>query len=272
MSAYCIVIGNEKGGSGKSTTAVHLAVSLMKEGFKVATVDADAYQGTLSRYIENRQGTASKKGVDLLIPDHSRIYPSELSDIKLSMEKDEAAVQELMTRLRGRYDFIVCDTPGYRSHMSRCFHNMADTLVTPLNDSFIDVDVIAHIDSSNLQMASPSTYAAWVWEMKKNRAMSKGASLDWIVMRNRLSALYDRNKGNMEKALGALSKRLGFRVISGFSERVIFKEFFLQGITLFDLKLMKMPSRITHIAAKAELYALMQAINVEKLASLKEVG
>ena len=43
-SAHVVVLGNEKGGSGKSTTAFHIAVALLKAGQRVATIDLDCRQ------------------------------------------------------------------------------------------------------------------------------------------------------------------------------------------------------------------------------------
>jgi chromosome partitioning protein len=52
---YVIVVGNEKGGSGKSTAAMHLIVALAKLDFKLGSIDLDARQSSLSRYIANRR-------------------------------------------------------------------------------------------------------------------------------------------------------------------------------------------------------------------------
>ena len=263
--SYCIVIGNEKGGSGKSTTAMHISVALLKLGYKVLCVDVDAHQGTLTRYIENRQRTVVKTKLDLLVPDCHRMHPSENDSIVAAQAQDDESMRAFMAKARETYDFIVIDTPGHKLHLSRVAHNHADTLITPLNDSFVDIDVIASINSESLEMDTPSSYAHWVWEMKKNCAAVQGRSLDWIVIRNRLSSLFDRNKAAMGSALTSLSKRLGFRVVVGFSERVIFKEFFLKGLTLFDLKDMGYTITLSHVAAKSELYALLQAIQLEDL-------
>ena len=263
--SYCIVVGNEKGGSGKSTTAMHISVALLELGYTVLCVDVDAHQGTLARYVENRTKTAETSGKELLTPECHRIYPAEHDSVVAANAKDEVNLRALIASSEKKYDFIVIDTPGHKMHLSRIAHNYAHTLITPLNDSFVDVDVIASINAETLQMEAPSSYAHWVWEMKKNHAATQQKSLDWIVVRNRLSSLFDRNKAAMESALKSLSKRLGFRVVAGFSERVIFKEFFLRGLTLFDLKAMGQTMTLSHIAAKGELYALLQAIQLEDL-------
>ena len=72
-----IVLGNEKGGSGKSTSALHLIVALLKRGFKVGSIDLDARQGTLSRMIENRGNYAQATGRTLVLPEHRRVARSE---------------------------------------------------------------------------------------------------------------------------------------------------------------------------------------------------
>lgn len=263
--SYCIVVGNEKGGSGKSTTAMHISVALLELGYTVLCVDVDAHQGTLARYVENRAKTVKTSGKNLLTPECRRLYPAENDSLVEANKKDEENMCDLMRSAEEKYDFIVIDTPGHKLHLSRIAHNYAHTLITPLNDSFVDVDVIASINAETLQMDTPSSYAHWVWEMKKNHAAKQQKSLDWIVVRNRLSTLFDRNKAAMGTALQSLSKRLGFRVVAGFAERVIFKEFFLRGLTLFDLKDMGQRMTLSHIAAKGELYALLQAIQLEDL-------
>ena len=263
--SYCIVVGNEKGGSGKSTTAMHISVALLELGYRVLCVDVDAHQGTLARYVENREKTVKASGKNLLTPVCHRLYPAENDSVVAANAKDENNLRELMSGAERQYDFIVIDTPGHKLHLSRIAHNYAHTLITPLNDSFVDVDVIATINAETLQMDAPSSYAHWVWEMKKNHAATTQKSLDWIVVRNRLSTLFDRNKAAMGNALQFLSKRLGFRVVAGFSERVIFKEFFLRGLTLFDLKDMGQKMTLSHIAAKGELYTLLQAIQLDNL-------
>ena len=49
---YVIVVGNEKGGSGKTTLAMHVAIALLKAGQSVGIVDLDSNQHGLTRYVE----------------------------------------------------------------------------------------------------------------------------------------------------------------------------------------------------------------------------
>src|SRR5262245_37005174 len=67
---HIIVLGTEKGGSGKSTTAMHLVVALLHEGYSVGSIDCDARQGSFTRYVENRKGTAAQMLVPLPVPRH----------------------------------------------------------------------------------------------------------------------------------------------------------------------------------------------------------
>src|SRR5271170_4560613 len=73
VSAHVIVLGNEKGGSGKSTTAMHVAVALLQAGQRVATIDLDSRQGSFTHYVENRRAWATRAGIELEHPRHYRI-------------------------------------------------------------------------------------------------------------------------------------------------------------------------------------------------------
>ena len=160
------------------------------------------------------------------------------------------------------HDYIVIDTPGSDSYLSRLAHSFADTLITPLNDSFVDLDMLVRVNADSLDILKPSTYSEMVWDQKKQRAIRDGGSIDWIVMRNRLSSIYSRNKEEMEKVLKALSKRIGFRLVDGFGERVIFRELFLSGLTLLDMRENNVPLSLSHMAAKQELSSLMDVIQL----------
>jgi chromosome partitioning protein len=270
-SPYVIVLGNEKGGTGKSTIAMHLIVSLLRQGARVASLDLDARQGTLSHYIANRQ-RAKTEFADLLLSDHSSIYQSSAQDKFVADEEDR---KNLTSALDGchAYDYIVVDTPGNDTFLSRLAHSFADTLITPLNDSFIDLDMLIRLEHGEIEKLRPSTYATMVWDQKKEKAIRDNSNMDWIVLRNRLNPIYSKNKEEMHKILTSLSKRIGFRLLAGFCDRVIFRELFINGTTLLDLKDTGTTMTLSHVAARKELRDLLAALEipVQKKIKLEDI-
>ncbi len=256
--AHVLVIGNEKGGSGKSTTALHIAVALTSDGARVATIDLDARQGTLTRYVENRAAYVKRKGVDLPMPMHAAVPAT--GDPADEKTRFEAALEPAVLGA----DFVVIDTPGSDTHLSRLAHTWADTLLTPLNDSFVDLDLLARVDPETLRIVRPSVYAEAVWKQRQIRSMQGARPVDWIVMRNRLSSLAARNKRDMGAVIETLARRIGFRVAAGLSERVIYRELFLNGLTLLDLKRGSGGPSLTmsHVAARQEVRDLVAALNL----------
>lgn len=266
---YIIVLGNEKGGTGKSTVSMHVLISLLRMGFSVGSIDVDARQGTLSRYLENRAQTSKTRDIPLPTSEHVSILLSQDPSREDAIQEDKQNLENALERLSSNR-FILIDTPGSDSPLSRAAHAIADTLITPLNDSFIDLDMLVRLKSDSLDILRPSTYAEMVWEQKKQRAIKDQGSIDWIVLRNRLSSISARNKEQVEQVMQALSKRIGFRYASGFGERVIFRELFLNGLTVLDLEDCKMPLSLSHVSAKQELRSLIQMIqlpDVERLAA-----
>lgn len=264
---YIIVLGNEKGGTGKSTVSMHVIVSLLRMGFSVGSIDVDARQGTLSRYIDNRKTTSAEMANPLPLPEHFPILPSQTSLREEAIKEDQNNLEQALRQLSSKR-FIVIDTPGSDSFLSRAAHAVADTLITPLNDSFIDLDMLVRLKSETLDILRPSTYAEMVWEQKKQRAIRDQGTIEWIVLRNRLSSINARNKEQMEDVIQALAKRIGFRYIPGFGERVIFRELFLSGLTVLDLEDCKMAMTLSHVSAKQELRNLIHMIqlpDVERL-------
>lgn len=270
-NARIVVVGNQKGGSGKSTTTMHLIAGLMASGARVASIDLDARQGTLSRYIENRKAYIERTGRQLPMPTHRSIEPSGVASIDVARAHDAHAVEKAVQDLSARHDFVVIDTPGTDNFLSRVGHSYSDTLVTPLNDSFVDLDVLATVDPETHAMIRPSKYAEMVFQVKmqKARREKSNRTFDWVVMRNRTGQLDSRNQRAMEEALSKLSDRVGFRLVPGFSERVIFRELFLDGLTLLDLRSRgsEMRMNMSHLAARQEVRDLMAAINLKKLGS-----
>jgi chromosome partitioning protein len=267
--AHVVVVGNQKGGSGKSTTTMHLIASLLASGAHVASIDLDARQGTLSRYIHNREAYRERRGVDLPMPVHRSIEPSTVASVDVARAHDAHAVEKAVGDLAARHEFVVIDTPGTDNFLSRVGHSYADTLITPLNDSFVDLDVLATVDPETLEMTRPSQYADMVFQVKMQKARrdKSNRTFDWVVMRNRVGQLGSRNQWAMDEALNKLSARIGFRLVSGFSERVIFREMFLDGLTLLDLPLVSddVKMSMSHLAARQEVRDLMRAIGLERL-------
>ena len=264
---HVIVLGNEKGGSGKSTAAMHIIIALMKSGFKAAAIDLDMRQRSLTRYLENRAQYAKNNDKELISPYVPVLEPSLLD----SREAARAAeLQAFTTTLGGLgdYDYVVIDCPGADSHFSRIAHDHADTIVTPLNDSFVDFDLLAKLDPKTGEILAPSIYSEMVWNARKRRAMSGvPGGIDWVVMRNRVSATRANNKKRMGEKLEALSARIGFRLSRGFGDRVIYRELFPMGLTLLDLGGAGAPIRLStmsHVTARLEIRSLIAALNLPK--------
>jgi chromosome partitioning protein len=260
---HIIVVGNEKGGSGKSTVAMHLIVALLAEGNKVGSIDIDSRQGTLSRYIENRRHSSEAMAKPLPMPEHIAVARSKAASIADAAAEESAALDDALKEL-GRMDLIVMDTPGSDNPLSRHAHAMADTLVTPLNDSFLDLDLLGRLDRAGKKVTRPSIYAEMVWDQRKYRAAAGGRSIDWVVLRNRLTTLDARNKREIARLLGELSKRIGFRIVPGFTERVIFRELFPRGLTLLDLARVDsgIELAMSHVAARQEIRDLVTALKL----------
>jgi chromosome partitioning protein len=255
--AHVIVFGNEKGGSGKTTAAMHVAVALAQMEGRVAAIDLDVRQRSFSRLFENRSAWISKSGKPLATPERLDVPTSSLSSLDAVAQEESDSFAQALARTEA-YDFVVIDTPGANTHLSRLAHAAADVLITPLNDSFVDFDLLAHVDAENFAIAKPSVYSDFVWECRKRRLLQRKPALDWVVMRNRLAATEARNKRRMAAALDALSRRIGFRVASGFGERVIYRELFPAGLTVLDLPQpgFEMSLSMSHLAARQEVRAL----------------
>lgn len=266
--AHVIVTGNEKGGSGKTTTTMHLITALLRLGFKVGSIDIDARQRSLSRYLENRAQTMEEQQTRLPMPLHHLVPKSHYNIAQEAEEDERERLEGVISTLNSEgCDFIVIDGPGNDNHLARLAHSYADTVITPINDSFIDLDVLGKVDGNTLKVLKPSIYSEMIWEQKLKRAKRDGGSIDWIVMRNRLSNIDARNKRFMGKAVQELSRRIGFRVAPGFSERVIFRELFLQGLTVLDVIDTSSNVRVSmsHVAARQEVRDLLKTLKLPQV-------
>lgn len=254
--AHLIVFANEKGGTGKSTTAVHVAVALAAQGRRVAVIDLDTRQRTMVRYLENRAATARKDQAELASPRFEVFDPDKDANI---LGRIDALAEDA--------EFVIVDTPGRDDPYAMKAVTRADTLVTPINDSFIDLDLIGQVDPDTYRIKRPSFYAEVVWDARKVRAKTDGGTVDWVVLRNRLQHLEARNMRRVGQAVDELSKRVGFRVIPGLGERVIYRELFPKGLTLLDLGAIKEVG-LSHVAARQELREMVAGLQLPEPADL----
>ena len=264
--ARIIVVGNEKGGSGKSTTCMHVATALSRLGHKVGALDLDLRQRSFGRYIENRHAWLAQAGLDLPTPDYRPLPDIDAATLAEGENAQHRRLTRAIDAMDAEKDYIVIDCPGSHTRLSQVAHTLADTLITPLNDSFVDFDLLARVDGLTGKIKGPSIYSEMVWGARQMRAQAGLAPIDWIVVRNRLGAQQMHNKKKVGAALEELSRRIGFRVLNGFSERVIFRELFPRGLTLLDLKDTGVDQlNLSNIAARQELRDLMTGLRLPSL-------
>lgn len=249
-----IVFANEKGGTGKSTTAMHVAIALAYHGAKVAVIDLDPRQRTLHRYLENRAETMRRRGIELPMATFA-VFRGDNVD----------ALEAMAAEVGADHDFLLFDTPGRDDAFARHAATFADTLVTPLNDSFVDFDLIGQVDAETFKVRRLSFYAEMIWEARKKRAMSTiktgRKEMDWVVVRNRTQHVEARNMRRIDLALGELAKRVGFRITNGLSERVIYRELFPSGLTLLDKGHLG-ELGTSHLVARQEMRTLVMGLNL----------
>lgn len=264
-----IVVGNEKGGAGKSTLAIHIVVGLLHAGKRVGIIDLDLRQRSMARFFANRAAWLSANGQILPMP----VEP-DMGDGKAlaraSEDEQLARFQAAFDEARGQADVILIDTPGGDTVLSRAAHGLADQIVTPMNDSFVDFDLLGSVDPVTLELLKPSIYSESVWEARKQRAITQGrnAAIDWIVVTNRLAVAEARNRRRLEERMQKLARRVGFRMGPGLRDRVIYRELFPFGLTVADLSNDVRPVAVSlaHVAARQEMRNLMQALGLENAA------
>jgi chromosome partitioning protein len=264
---HVFVVGNEKGGAGKTTCAMHLICSLLDRGFSVASIDADIRQLSLTRYLQNRRAyNVQNSNRRVAEPTHFALKSKTFDSLKDQELQEKQQLEDIINQAKSIAQVVVIDTPGSFSYFARMAHSYADTIITPINDSFIDLDLIAKINPKDFSVEMPSIYSETVWKQKMIKSQREGKSISWILMRNRLASVDSLNKKNMSLALESIAKRFSLKIAPGFSERVIFRELFLQGLTLTDLTKDRRDKSfsISHIAARQELRDFISYIGISE--------
>lgn len=257
-----IVVGNEKGGSGKSTVAIHLVAGLMSAGLRAGAIDLDHRQRSFSHFFANRALWAERVGRDFALPKLITVAPPE--------REEAARLEAVIGALSGEVDAIVVDCPGADTALGRAAHASASVIVTPLNDSFVDFDLLAGVDPETFEAKAPSIYAEFVWESRKRQMVEKRRTIDWLVVRNRMSATASHNQRRVSEALTKLAQRIGFRLAPGLSERVIYRELFPKGLTVIDLVEGKTRGlTMPQVAARAEVRGLIAALRLPQLTKMQ---
>ncbi len=256
-----IVVGNEKGGTGKSTLAMHLIVWFLRHGKSVSSVDLDGRQGTLSHYIQNRVAYSETHGISLGLPEHLSVSVRDYATTE-ERETDEKTFSGTIEQLRRENDIVIIDTPGSDGALFRTAHETADILISPINDSLLDLDVLAKVEPESLTVKAPGRYAQTVWRARQKRAAEHRPQMQWFVVRNRVMHVATRNEKVMWKLLTALGGRIGFTPLAGLGERIIYRELFLKGLTLLDLGGKNGAAKLSaaHLAARQELRGILAAL------------
>jgi chromosome partitioning protein len=257
VKGQVIVVGNSKGGTGKTTTAMNLIGALLYEGYKVGSVDLCAPQGTLTRYLENRRILSAERAVDLPCPEH---FFMSTGDDNLAHFKN------VLDGLVSRCDYVVVDTPCGEASLSRLAHAFADLLVTPVNDSLVDLESLALVDPKTLDFMQMGPYGGRVIEAIGHRGDRNLDKANWIVLVNRL---FDPDqRPDIAPALEKLAGKLGFVEGPAIGERKIYRKLFLAGLTLLDLQHGQLGSKQPKAptAALEEIQALLNCVRPEYLA------
>jgi chromosome partitioning protein len=247
-SPYVVVVGNEKAGQ------------------RVATIDLDGRQRSLTHYIENRRGWARRSQARLELPTHFCIARVEGAIVAENEAAECSDFQRAVAAAQDRHDFVVIDTPPHDSYLMRLAHSITDTLVTPLNDSFLDLDVLATLDPVTLTVTGIGHYGELVREIRRHRRPVDGTLIDWVVVRNRISPQRSSTAHVLCGCLQELALNAGFRAATGFQERAIYRDLFPRGLTALDQLWETMPDtdgeEASRLLARGEVQGLLEALKL----------
>jgi chromosome partitioning protein len=244
---------------------MHLAVGLIKAGRRVATLDIDFEGRTLSQYIHNRLGFAQANELALDTPAHYRVTDA-LSNTK-SGETETAEINFISSAIAAAesdHDFIIIDTPSVLTKSNLFAHALADTVISPINDSFLDLDAIVPSTEMTQEIAR-SAYTAAIHRAREARELVTSRTIEWLVIPNRVfSSLDTRNERTIRMAIEEASLRLGFRIAPGIAELLVYRQLFPKGLTAFDPmeeSLLGVKPGISHVLARQDLRQLTSLVN-----------
>ena len=264
-SAHVIVVGNEKGGAGKSTISIHLTVALLKAGYKVACIDLDTRQQTLTRFFENRRSWSNKASWPIEMPKHCAMLRGESADMRANEALEFSMFADAVAAVEHDYEFVVIDTPASDSYLMRLAHSLADTLVSPLNDSYVDIDVFSRVQHDRNGRGAVSQYAELVMEARRKRRIVDNGVIDWVMVRNRMASITSNNARQIAVSIARLAQELRFRVAEGLHDRVIFRELFPIGLTALDpIEEASVSGALTssQLAARSEIETLVASLEL----------
>ncbi len=247
---HIIVFANEKGGVGKSTAAFHTCIALCNAGERVAALDVDLRQLTLHRALWARQ--ESERDYNVTLPGPEQIMLAQANEHELEQKLHIARIHN---------SFIIIDVGGHDSPIARKAIFMADTIVTPVNDSFIDLDMLGRIDPRTGELRTLGNFARLVEHLKEPGLALRARPLDWVVMQNRARNFATRNERKVRDALDQIAPVAGFRLITGLRERVTYRELFPLGLTLFDLAAIPSLGKPQN-RAREEIWAMLRALDL----------
>jgi chromosome partitioning protein len=257
---HVIVVGSGKGGSGKTTLAMHVVVYLLKAGQRIGTLDLDSDQRGLTRYIENRERWARHRQVDLALPWHKYIGSARGERTDEIEARELAQLQEAIASMEASCDFLVIDLPSHDNYLMGVAHLIADTVLTPLQDSFLDLGALGLVDPLTHEVTHAGHYAATVRAARRLRRQFDPAVVDWIVILNRSC-----DPPLVRSCVHDLALQIGFKEAGGCAERAAYRQLFALGLTAFDAldeaALGTCPSE-SHLAAEREMRALMENLRL----------